>query len=74
MPSPSFDRIAGLCALLAGLGSLAYALAFLVLRNSGLSALVLLLVGLLSGTVLVAVYLHLSPVVAGQTLPAPRNL
>ena len=35
MPSPSFDRIAGLCALLAGLGSLVNALAFLVLRNSG---------------------------------------
>jgi hypothetical protein len=48
MPSPSFDRIAGPCALLAGLGSLVYALAFLVLRNSGLSALVRLLVGLLA--------------------------
>jgi hypothetical protein len=59
MPSPSFDRIAGVCALLAGLGSLVYALAFLVLRNSGLSALVLLLVGLLSATALVAVYLRL---------------
>ena len=46
MPSPSFDRIAGLCALLAGLGSLVYALAFLVLRNSGLCALVRLLVAL----------------------------
>ena len=59
MPSSSFDRIAGLCALLAGLGNLVYALAFLVLRNSGLSALVLLLVGLLSATALVAVYLRL---------------
>ena len=46
MPSPSFDRMAGLCALLAGLGSLVYALAFLVLRNSGLCALVRLLVAL----------------------------
>jgi hypothetical protein len=59
VPSPSFDRIASLCALLAGLGSLEYALAFLVLGNSGLSALVLLLVGLLSATALVAVYLRL---------------
>jgi hypothetical protein len=59
MPFPSFDRIASLCALLAGLGSLVYALAFLVLRNSGLSALVLLLVGLLSATALVAVYVRL---------------
>jgi hypothetical protein len=59
MPSLCFDRIASLCALLAGLGSLVYALAFLLLRNSGLSALVLLLVGLLSATALVAVYLRL---------------
>ena len=72
MPSPSFDRIAGLCALLAGLSSLVSALAFLVLRNSGLSALVLL-VGLLSAPALVAVYLHLSPIVPGQTSPAPWN-
>ena len=35
MPSASLDRIASLCALLSGLGSLVYALAFLVLRNSG---------------------------------------
>ncbi|HKC72863.1 MAG TPA: hypothetical protein VKF37_01505 [Chloroflexota bacterium] len=70
MPSPSFDRIAGLCALLAGLGSLAYALAFLVLRNSGLSALVLLLVGLLSATALVAVYLRLRETEAAFALLA----
>ena len=59
MPSPCFDRIASLCALLAGLGSLVYALAFFVLGNSGLSALLLLLVGLLSASALVAVYLRL---------------
>jgi len=59
MSSPSFERVAGLCALLAGSGSLLYAVAFLVLQNTGLSALVLLLVGLLSATALVAVYLRL---------------
>jgi hypothetical protein len=59
IPSPSFERAAGLCALLVGLGSFVYALVFLVLHNSGLSAPVLLLVGLLSATAFVAVYLRL---------------
>jgi hypothetical protein len=59
MSSPSFERLAGLCALMAGLGSFVYAVAFLVLHNSGLSALVLLLVGLLSATAFVAVYVRL---------------
>jgi hypothetical protein len=54
-----FERFAGLCALLAGIGSFLYALVFLVLHNTGLSALVLLLVGLLSAAALVAVYLRL---------------
>jgi hypothetical protein len=45
-----------------------YALAFLVLRNSGLSALVLLLVGLLSATTLVAVYLRLRETAAAFAL------
>ena len=59
MPAPPFERFAGLCALLAGIGSFLYALVFLVLHNTGLSALVLLLVGLLSAAALVAVYLRL---------------
>ena len=59
MPALPFERFAGLCALLAGISSFRYALVFLVLHNTGLSALVLLLVGLLSAAALVAVYLRL---------------
>src|SRR5919197_2184992 len=65
MSSPSFERLAGLCALVAGVGRFVYAVAFLVLHNSGLSALVLLLVGLLSATAFVAVYVRLR-----ETAPA----
>ena len=73
MPSASFDRIASLCALLAGLGSLVYALAFLVPRNSGVSALVLLLVGLLSASALMAVYLRLREAEAAFALYTPEE-
>ena len=56
LPSPSFERFGGLCAILAGLAGFLYAVAFIVLRNTLLSALCLLLIGLLSTAVLTAVY------------------
>src|SRR5919201_5959285 len=52
----SFERFAGLAAVLAGLSGLGYALAFIVLRSAGISALFLLLLGLLSTAVWVALY------------------
>jgi hypothetical protein len=66
--STSFERFAGLCGLLAGGVGFLYALAFFVLRNSLLSALFLLLVGLLSTAVLVALYGHLREVAAAMAL------
>ncbi|HWQ15504.1 MAG TPA: hypothetical protein VNL77_22070 [Roseiflexaceae bacterium] len=52
----SYTRFASVCAFLTGIASFCYALAFIVLRRSVLSALCLLLFGLLSTVVLVAVY------------------
>jgi hypothetical protein len=66
--STSFERFAGLCGLLAGGVGFLYALAFFVLRNSLLSALFLLLVGLLSTAVLVALYGHLREVDVAMAL------
>jgi hypothetical protein len=60
--SPSFERFAGLCALAAGMCGFLYAVAFVVLRNPGLSGLLLLLGGLLSTAALLAVYERLRPV------------
>jgi len=50
-----FERFAGLCAIIAGVGSLLYSISFILLRNASLSAFFLLLGGFLSLTVFVAV-------------------
>ncbi len=56
MHSDSFARFAGACAILTGIASFLYAVAFVILQNVVLSALFLAAVGLLSSAVLVAVY------------------
>jgi hypothetical protein len=52
----SFERFAGVCAILAGVAGFLYAVAFIVLHNDLLSGLFLMLTGLLSTAALVAVY------------------
>src|SRR4051794_24863875 len=52
----SFERFAGVCAILAGVSGFLYAVAFIVLQNDLLSGLFLMLTGLLSTAALVAVY------------------
>lgn len=56
----AFDRFAGVCAIITGLGSLLYGLSFLVLRNATFSALFLLLGGLFALPVLTSIYQRLS--------------
>jgi hypothetical protein len=52
----AFERFAGLCGIAAGVTGFCYAVAFILLRNNLLSALFLLLGGLLASAVFVAVY------------------
>jgi hypothetical protein len=68
--STGFQKFAGLLGLLAGVSGLLYLVFFILLRNSSppLSALCLLLLGLLSTAVLVALYHRLSPVDEGFAL------
>jgi hypothetical protein len=54
--STSFVRLAGTCAVLAGVAGFLYAVAFVVLQNVLLSDLFLMLGGLLSTAALAAVY------------------
>jgi len=54
--SASFERFAGACAVLTGVFGFLFAVAFVVLRNELLSALFLMLGGLLTTAALVAVY------------------
>jgi hypothetical protein len=54
--SSSFERFAGLSAILAGIVGLLYSISFVVLKNDLLIALFLMLDGLFSTAVLVAVY------------------
>lgn len=61
-PSLGFDRFAGVCGVLAGCVSLVYAVAFIVLRNALLSELALLLSGLLTSVIVVALYSHLQAI------------
>jgi hypothetical protein len=56
MRTSSFDRAAGLAAILAGLTGLLYSVAFVVLQNALLSSLCLMIGGLLSAGVLVALF------------------
>lgn len=57
--SSSFDRFAGLCAILAGIVGLLYSISFVILKNDILIALFLMLGGAFSTAVLVAVYSRL---------------
>jgi hypothetical protein len=59
------ERVGGWTALLAGTAAFTYAVAFVVLRHAGLSALCLTLVGLLSCAALVALYERLRPAEPG---------
>jgi hypothetical protein len=52
----SFERLAGACAVLAGISGFAYAVAFVVLQDALLSGLFLMLGGLFTTAVMVAVY------------------
>lgn len=54
--SASFERFAGVCAILSGVSGLLYAVAFVVLQNVLLSGLFLMLGGLLTSATLLAVY------------------
>ncbi len=67
----SFERFAGTCAVLAGVAGFLYAVAFVVLQNVLLSGLFLMLGGLLSTAVLVAVVVLTALAVLGAVL-APR--
>jgi hypothetical protein len=57
--SGSYERFAGLCGILTGVVGLLYAVAFVILRSPPLSAVTLLLGGLLGTATLVAVYARL---------------
>ncbi|HEX6710705.1 MAG TPA: hypothetical protein VF068_10290 [Rubrobacter sp.] len=57
--STSFERFAGICAILAGATDFLYAVSFLVLQNILLSGLFLMLGGLLTSAALIAVYQRL---------------
>ena len=54
--SASFERFAGVCAILTGVSGFLYAIAFVVLQDELLSGLFLMLGGLLTTAALVAVY------------------
>jgi hypothetical protein len=56
MQSTSFERFAGACAILTAIAAFLYALAFVLVQEELLSGLFLMLMGLLSTAVLVAVY------------------
>jgi hypothetical protein len=57
--SNSFERFGGLCAILAGIVGLLYSISFVLLKNDLLIALFLMLGGVFSTAVLVAVYTRL---------------
>ncbi len=58
----SFEKFAGVCAILAGIVGLLYSISFVILKNDVFIALFLLLGGVLSTAVLVAVYNRLKEV------------
>jgi hypothetical protein len=57
--SSTYDRFGGLCAILVGVSGFLYSVAFVILRSTSLSALFLLLTGLLGTAALVAIYARL---------------
>ena len=67
-PSTSYEHFAGICAILAGVLGFLYSVAFVVLKNNLLSALFLLLVGLFTTAVIVALYQRLKQVDASFAL------
>lgn len=64
----SFEKFAGWCAILAGLSGFLYSVAFIVLRNNLLSALFLMVGGLLSVAALVGLYQNLRKTDPGFTM------
>jgi hypothetical protein len=54
--SLAFERFAGMCALIVGVGGLLYAISFIILKEALLSDLFLMLGGLFSTAVMVALY------------------
>lgn len=52
----AYERFAGACAILAGLGSLAYSVAFVILKNVGIYSALLMFGGLVTAAVLVGVF------------------
>jgi hypothetical protein len=60
--SSSFERFAGLSAILAGIAGLLYSIAFVLLKNDVLIALFLMSGGIFSTVVLVAVYNRLKEI------------
>jgi hypothetical protein len=57
--SSTYERFGGLCAILVGVSGFLYSVAFVILRSTSLSALFLLLTGLLGTAALVAIYARL---------------
>jgi hypothetical protein len=68
MKSTSFERFAGTAAILAGLVGLLYSISFVILHNGLLSALFLMLGGLLSIAALVALFNRLGEADSGFAL------
>lgn len=66
--SNSFERFSGLCAILAGIIGLLYSISFVLLKNDLLIALFLMLGGVFSTAVLVAVYNRLKETEANFAL------
>ena len=64
----SYERLAGLCAILAGVAGFLYSVGFIILRNSLVYGLFQVLGGLLATVALVAVYNRLRAVDAGFSL------
>src|SRR5437763_15003117 len=56
IPSLAFEQFAGVCSLIVGIGGLLYAISFIILKGALLSDLFLMLAGLFSTAVLVALY------------------
>jgi hypothetical protein len=69
-PSASYERFAGAAGIAAGVLGVTYAYSFLILRDQSLSALALMLGGVLSVVVAVALYARLVPAGGAFTLLA----
>jgi len=59
MQSTTYERFAGTCAILAALGGVAYGIAFVILGDKLLYSILLMLGGMLSAVILVALYQRL---------------